>query len=416
MGLDMYNADMKQLSTMYFSVVLFILLSFIPFQALHAELLDPLANGDFEQAGETAQSAYGWQAYGSNYRRVSQPHSGAWSVRLQTDSFSAQAGAYQRLDLTQTEPKPVFIGAYVKGQRIENSPGGYFGASLYVEVHLKDGQVVYWNSVGNFGTFPWRWIGFNTGTVTTINQPIDHIFVIPILASAIGTAWFDDVTVTEFDPTQSAVTLMFDDGELSTLTEAKPILDDFGIVGSAAIVTDNLGESGFMNLADLKELVARGWEIVSHGLTHSDLTTMSERRMKRELQRSKQILEGYGFTIRNFALPFGAYNAAILSEGAKLYNSMRAYELGDNPQGAFPYDIKVRSVVNTTTLAEVNEWLAKAAAEKRWDVLVFHSISETGDDAYYVSPDRLRGIVQIIADSGIPVVTYNTGLQLFSVK
>lgn len=407
---------MKQLNTMYYSVALLISFSLFPFQEVHAELQDPLVNGGFEQAGGTAQSAYDWQTFGSGYRRVNQPRTGVWSIRLQTGNYSAQAGAYQRIDVAQAELKPVFIGAYVRGQGIKNAPGGYFGASLYAEIHLQDGSVVYWNSVGNFGSFPWRWIGFNTGTLAAIDQPIDHILVIPILANAIGTAWFDDVAVTEFDPAQSAVTLMFDDGESTTLTEAKPILENFGMVGSAAIVTDNVGESGYMNLADLKALALGGWEIVSHGLTHSDLTALSERNMKRELQRSKQILEGFGFTVRNFALPFGAYNAAILAEGAKLYNSVRAYELGDNPQGAFPYDVKVRSVVNTTTLTEVSEWLAKAAAEKRWEVLVFHSISETGDDAYHVSPDMLHGIIQAIVGSGIPVVTYNAGLQLFSVK
>ncbi len=401
----------------YFLTAILSLAFLFPLEELQAApLLDPLQNGGFEQAGGTAQSAYDWQAYGSGYKRVAQPHSGSWAIRLQTENFGASAGAYQRIDLAQTEQKPVFIGAFVKGQGIKNAPNGYFGASLYAEIHLKDGRVVYWNSVGNFGTFPWRWIGFNTGTIAIIKQPIDYIFVIPIIANATGTAWFDDVTVTEFDPTQSAVTLMFDDGELNTFTEAKPILEDFGMTGSAAIVTDNVGELGFMNRAELKELVAKGWEIVSHGLTHSDLTTLSERNMKRELLRSKQILEGFGFIVRNFALPFGTYNAAILAEGAKSYASVRAYELGDNPQGIFPHDVKVRSVVNTTTLTEVEEWLAKASAEKRWEVLVFHSISASGDDAYHVSPDTFREIVKTIADSGVPVVTYNDGLQLFSAK
>ncbi len=381
-----------------------------------AAIPDPLVNGGFEQAGATSSSAFDWQPFGSGYTRVSDAHSGAWGARLRNTSFSQFSGAYQRVDLEQTELKPVFIGGFVKGFNISNAPSGYFGAGLYAEIHLQDGSVAYWNSIANFGSFPWRWIGFNTGSVALVNQPIDYLFVVPILGNARGTATFDDIAVTEFNPTQAAVTLMFDDGEENAYTAAKPVLDSYGFVGSAAIITEMIDEPDFMSAAQLQDLAAGGWEIASHSITHSDLTTLSRTAITRELRRSKLDLEELGFTVKNFALPFGAYNGAILAEGAKYYSSVRAFEQGQNPQGTFPFDVKVRGVINSTTPAELEGWINQALLNKQWVVIVFHKITEVGDDAFYTPPAAFAEMLAAVAGSGVPVLTYNQGLELFRVS
>jgi hypothetical protein len=121
--------------------------------------------------------------------------------------------------------------------------------------------------------------------------------------------------------------------------------------------------------------------------------------------------------VQNVAYPFGAYNSLLLAETqAAGYRSGRAYELGDNPQGTFPFDVKVRSVFDTTTPEEVAGWLAEAKASKRWEVIVFHTIATQGDDAYHIAPTAFRAILDKVAASGVPVVTYNEGLNLFGVS
>jgi hypothetical protein len=133
-----------------------------------------------------------------------------------------------------------------------------------------------------------------------------------------------------------------------------------------------------------------------------------------ELNTSKRLLERMGLTIKNFAFPFGAYNAELVYRGRMYYRSLRVYELGDNPQGVFvPHEPKVRSVINTTTLAEVQDWLTEAKANGRWVILAFHTIAETGDDAYYITPGMFKDIADLVASSGMPAVTYDRGLDLF---
>ncbi len=374
-----------------------------------------LINTGFEQAGDTQDKAYGWHDFGCGYSRVNTRWSGEKGIRL-INSDNGLCGAYQRIDLKQEELKPVAISGYVKGRNIEKLSNSYFGASLYAEIHMRDGTVAYWNSVANYGSFGWRWIGFNTGTVAHVNQPIDHIFVVPILADATGKAFFDDISVQEFTPAEAAITLMFDDGEESTMTVAKPVLNEYGFKGSISIITEMVGEEGFLTWAQLLGLQGDGWEAVSHGITHNDLTAMTTRQVKRELYRSKRILERKGLAVKSFALPYGAYNNDILALAAKKYSSVRAYEQGFNPRGAMPFDVKVKGILMDTTPEEVAGWVKQAKREGSWLVITFHSISETGDDNYYISPDAFAGIVDVVAESGVPVMTYDQGLQAFSLK
>lgn len=390
--------------------------SFLITLSAQAQVVDELINPSFEQDWGQPDRAYDWQDFGSGYTRVNVARTGSWGIKLKNESSGQMSGAYQRIDFQQTTLKPVFVGAYVKGSGIALNSGGWLGAGLYVEIHLQDGSVVYWNSVANYGTFDWRWIGFNTGTVPWVNQPIDHIFLIPILSQAVGTAYFDDLTITEYDPYQSAVTFMFDDGEIGVWHNAKPIMDEYGFDGSTAIITSELGSPGFLRGVQLQALQRAGWEIISHGVDHVDLTTLGNRGLRNELINSRSVLRRLGLTINNFAIPFGAYNSKVLATGAEYYRSLRAFETGDNPQGLFPYDVKVRGVQSTTTPTEVEGWVNQAMANQRWLLLVFHKIDSQGDDEYHTDPAVFSQMTKIISDSGIDVITYNQALDRFGVR
>ncbi len=389
--------------------------------ALAAEGINGLVNSGFEQAGASAQDAYGWNPFGSGYTRYNTAHAGSWGIRLSNTDASAMSGAYQRIDFGQTEVKPVFIGGYVRGQNIVNA-GGYFGAGLYAEIHLTDGRIVYWNSLANYGSFNWRWVGFDTGTITIdgihkiVDAPIDYIFVVPILARATGIAYFDDISAAEYEPAQGAVTFMFDDGDSTAYSEAKPVLDSYNYAGSASIITGYVGSPGYMGWNEVKDLAADGWEIVSHGVNHSDLTTLNATRVTRELYSSYRTLYQQGLIAHNFALPYGAYNADILAKAAKYYTSVRAYETGTNANGTFPYEVKIRGVLDTTTENEFTSWIDEAIANHEWVVVVFHEISDSGDDAYHIPPADFAQMIDAVNASGIRVITYDQGISMFGTK
>lgn len=387
-------------------------LALIPVKA-EAQTANLLSNNSFEEAGASRKAAAGWVPFGLGYKRVERGRDGSWAIRLRNDNAAQQSGASQRIDLQQSSIKPVLITGYVKGKEIKNGPNGWLGASLYAEIYLQDGTVVYWNSARNLGLFNWRKVGFNTGTLSGVDQPIDYIYIVPILANAKGKAFFDNLSVREYEPAGAAVTVMFDDGETSTYSEGFPAMKKYNFKGSTAIITKEVGKDGFMTWEQIKKLQSERWEVVSHGLSHSDLTTMPKKEMRRELRRSKRQLEKKGLRVKNFALPFGAYNSNIMALGTKWYRSLRAFEQGGNSPGTLPWDVKVRGVTSETTLATVAGWINEAKAKKQWLVIVHHRIAETGDDAYYTTPANLAAMLKVIDDSKVEVVTYDEGLNKF---
>ncbi|MBP9686796.1 MAG: polysaccharide deacetylase family protein [Candidatus Doudnabacteria bacterium] len=341
--------------TFTFSAIVVAMVAIMGSSVTRAALIDPLQNGDFEQVASADASAYDWQEYGTGYARVvGAGINGSAAVEVRNETQTSSSGAYQRIDLAQTSMTPVFIGAQVRGVNIAKLSGSYFGASLYAEIHLTNGQVAYWNTAANSGTFDWRWIGFSTANIPTLTAPIDHIFIVPSLINASGVAYFDDVTVQEFTPTQSAVTLLFDDGPRNTYGRARPVLERYTFKGTAAVITDYIGTPGYMTLSQINNLYWAGWEIMSHSATHSDLTTLTSAQVAQELSKSKAVLVNYG--VKNFAYPYGAYNGDLNAQGMALYKSLRGFEQGSNAQGTYPYDVKVRGVTTQTTLADVRQY------------------------------------------------------------
>lgn len=380
-----------------------------------ADMFDPLNEGGFERVGNADNKAYDWQDFGGGYTRVSGGRTGQFSMQLQNATRNSMSGGYQRVDFQQSVQKPVFIGAYVKGSNVTMLGGSYFGASIYAEIHMMDGRTLYWNTIANSGTFDWRWIGFNTGSISFINGPIDYIFVVPALINASGTAWFDDVTVADFQPTQAAVTLMFDDGPANTFTTAKPLMDSYGYKGVSAIITSYFDQDAdYMTSSQIDALFKSGWEIASHSVNHNDMTLITPAEAANELAASKTTLAKWNPQF--FATPYGAYNAYILGEGAKYYSSVRNFEQGSNPQGTFPYDVKVRGITTQTTMADIQGWLAEAQAQKRWEVFAFHDIANTGDDIYHTPVAQFKQILEAVSASGVPVKTYSDALQQFGVS
>ncbi len=231
------------------------------------------------------------------------------------------------------------------------------------------------------------------------------------------------ITVQQFSATQPALTLMFDDGNTTDATIAMPTMNQYHFVGTSAIVTSDIGlasggiaEDGDMTLAQIKSLAADGWEIASHTVDHPDLTTLTAAQVNTELQSSKATLVADGFTVNNIAYPYGAYNAAINANAAEYYTSARTFEEGYNPTGAYPYEIKVQKVIATTTVADVQGWIAEAKAENAWLVIVTHLINATGTDDYHIDPTTFKSIIGAVAQSGIRVITYNQGVTQYAVS
>lgn len=111
-----------------------------------------------------------------------------------------------------------------------------------------------------------------------------------------------------------AVALTFDDGYADAATAAFPVLQRYGFTATFYIVTDFVGQPGYMTWEQINMLRAYGMEIGSHTISHPDLTARSLEVAAQEIVTSKSIIEkNIGVPIKSFCYPLGRY-APLLAE------------------------------------------------------------------------------------------------------
>jgi peptidoglycan/xylan/chitin deacetylase (PgdA/CDA1 family) len=107
------------------------------------------------------------------------------------------------------------------------------------------------------------------------------------------------------------VVVTFDDGYASQYTVARPELRKLGWPGVLDLEAARLQARGGLSPARVRVLLADGWELASHSLTHPDLTRVSALRLSREVSGSRSDLRRrFGVAVNFFCYPYGRANAA----------------------------------------------------------------------------------------------------------
>jgi len=121
----------------------------------------------------------------------------------------------------------------------------------------------------------------------------------------------DDLDRHASEPKSLMIT--FDDGHESDLIVAAPELARRSLHAIFFIVWSYLGRTGYLSRDQVLALRADGFEIGSHGLTHTRLTQVSPAEASNELFESKRRLEDLlQEPIAALALPGGRYNDAVI--------------------------------------------------------------------------------------------------------
>ena len=119
--------------------------------------------------------------------------------------------------------------------------------------------------------------------------------------------------------------ILFDDGYESVYLIAFPLMRKYGFKGLVFPIAGYLGKEnkwditfGSFNRANhltvdqVRALSDSGWEIGSHGLTHTPFTSLSDKKLKKELIESKAILEdAINKKIESITPPFSRFNNRI---------------------------------------------------------------------------------------------------------
>jgi peptidoglycan/xylan/chitin deacetylase (PgdA/CDA1 family) len=109
------------------------------------------------------------------------------------------------------------------------------------------------------------------------------------------------------------IVLSFDDGYLSDYTVALPTLGRHGWPGVLDLAVRNLTR-GDIEPWQVRRLLAAGWEIAAHTITHVDLTTLDSAKLREEVAGSRAELQRlFGTPVQFFCYPLGHYDGPVLA-------------------------------------------------------------------------------------------------------
>lgn len=117
-------------------------------------------------------------------------------------------------------------------------------------------------------------------------------------------------------PPGKPIVLSFDNGYQSQYTSALPILRHYGWAGVENIQLSGLPPSqGGMSEAQVRGLIAAGWELDTQGYSHAELTSLSPSALHFQVAVARETLRHrYHVPVNWFCYPSGHYDATVVAE------------------------------------------------------------------------------------------------------
>jgi peptidoglycan/xylan/chitin deacetylase (PgdA/CDA1 family) len=115
--------------------------------------------------------------------------------------------------------------------------------------------------------------------------------------------------------TSKPIVITFDDGYASQYTNALPVLKGLGWVGVENLRVNGLPPSeGGLTDAQVRGLIAAGWEVDTEGVSQADLTALSPTQVQTEVASARQTVQStYNVPVNWFSYPSGDYDPAVVS-------------------------------------------------------------------------------------------------------
>jgi peptidoglycan/xylan/chitin deacetylase (PgdA/CDA1 family) len=111
------------------------------------------------------------------------------------------------------------------------------------------------------------------------------------------------------------IVLTFDNGYQSQYTQALPVLRRLGWVADENVQLTGLPPSqGGLSQAQVRGLVAAGWELDTQGFSHADLITLDPEQLHYQVAVARStVQQRYGVPVNWFCYPSGHYDATVIA-------------------------------------------------------------------------------------------------------
>jgi peptidoglycan/xylan/chitin deacetylase (PgdA/CDA1 family) len=151
------------------------------------------------------------------------------------------------------------------------------------------------------------------------------------------------------------VVLSFDDGYRPQFTFALPQLRKHGWAG----VLNLKAEGSDLYESNVEAMIDAGWELASHTVNHSDLTTLGPEELEYEVAESRQILQReFGVPVKNFCYPAGQYDSTVIEALEAAGYAGATTEIAGYAESDKPYELARFEILGETGVSGLEEDLA----------------------------------------------------------
>jgi peptidoglycan/xylan/chitin deacetylase (PgdA/CDA1 family) len=164
-----------------------------------------------------------------------------------------------------------------------------------------------------------------------------------VTLEAVEDAWYRGGTL----PAKPVV-VSFDDGYRPQFTYALPELRRHGWPG----VLNLKAEGSDLYTSNVEAMIDAGWELASHTIDHSDLTTLGAAELEEEVTGSREILRReYHVPVENFCYPAGQYDSTVVEAVEAAGYTGATTEIPGDAERSKPYELARFEILGSTGVA-----------------------------------------------------------------
>jgi len=238
-----------------------------------------------------------------------------------------------------------------------------------------------------------------------------------------ATVLFGGIEFVDNDSTYGAhgvISICFDDGYASCITQAAPVMQSYGYTATAFVIRNLIDQANYVTSAQLASLRSTyGWDVQVHADTvaNHNLTNgfvgLSDAALTKEYVDEINYLNPRGYPHRYYmAYPKGMIDATVLSVTGRYFNAARTVSSRTIETLPMFSPLRLRSVTpsNTTpttpnTTPATLEWYVDQVYNYGgWLILTFHELINPATTGVQFLPADFSTLMAYINTKGVPVV------------
>jgi len=198
------------------------------------------------------------------------------------------------------------------------------------------------------------------------------------------------------NPNMGGFVICFDDAKAGVYTYAYPLIKAKGWRACVGVISDKVGDAGYMTLAQIQELHTAGWDICNHSNTHAVMNGLTMAQVVSEIQTCQNYLWANGL-YRGSRVLMWPGNEAIPTTVTDWYGSDIGLGYGAMIRGN---SLSYPAVTKMTLQNTGSSWL-----RGRWEQLPYYAIYSTDSDETWAG--TYEAGISAITDNGGVVSMYS---------